>query len=525
MQNNRRQFLKNSFSTFLGAYTALNSLGLSAKTTKKNNILFITIDDLNAWIMGSQRHPLVKCPNLDKLMQTSISFTNAHCAAPVCAASRAALMTGVAPHESGMYTNAQSASTGTRRANAHIVINDVPHLTTLFKENGYHNVGAGKIYHRWVSDEAEHSKHYHDFMPELVIPNKIKEHGDGYAGYKFYPFPVDNPVVDNLGHKSGQSLVAGAVDRNTNMFDKKMPDELIADWLCNKLLELGKTVNPKPFFMTAGFLRPHVPYTAPQEYFDAIDRDKITLPSVDDMLDIPEYGKAMTMGLIPGGDHKAVSDLGEEYWKDLMHGYLASIAFVDDQLGKVLSALNDSGNAENTWIFVMSDHGQNFGEKQNWRKMCLWDESTRTPLIVSPPGGTKKKITVDQVVSLLDVYPTLCSISNLPQHNKIAGQSLLPIINNAPYRQSKRTVLISWHYKNYAVKASRYKLIQYRDGSEELYDTQEDPLERTNLITQNKFQPIVESLRSHIPSSPSLPVGMSKWKGDSLDAIVGKVNS
>jgi iduronate 2-sulfatase len=521
MSNQRREFLKTAMAgvAALSALSALRAGSGYANTGSKPNILFITIDDLNSWIMGEQRHPLVQCNNIDKLMSRSVNFTNAHCAAPVCASSRAALMSGVAPHVSGLYTNAQSITSGKRTSNAHEVIKDVVHLPQLFKSNGYLNMGAGKIYHRWVSDEADHAKHYHSFMPELIISKEVKAHGRGYAADKFYPFPINNPIVDTLGHKVGQSLVAGPVDRETNMFDKKMPDELVADWLVE---HLDSHQSDTPFFMAGGFLRPHVPFTAPQEYFDAIDIDKIQLPTVDDMTDIPDYGKAMALGFIPGGDHNAVKELGEDYWKELIQGYLASIAFVDDQVGRVLDALEASGKADNTWIFLTSDHGQNFGEKENWRKMCLWDESTRTPLIICPPGGLKEARDCSEAVSLLDIYPTLCDIIDAKQHSKVFGTSLMPQIIN-PYKQRDEPVIVSWHYKNYAVRATRWKLIQYRDGSEELYDFETDRLERNNLIDKPQFKMIADKLRAHIPKSPSLPVGMTKWTGDRLDTIVGEL--
>ncbi|WP_395342263.1 sulfatase-like hydrolase/transferase [Ningiella sp. W23] len=519
MKNSRRTFLKSTLATV--AATALPvSFGTSANP-RKDNILFITIDDLNAWIMGKQRHPLVTCNNIDKLMNRSVRFTNAHCAAPVCASSRAALMTGVAPHISGLYTNAQSVTTGARRGNAHSVIADVMHLPQLLKREGYRNLGAGKIYHRWVSDEEDHSKHYDTFMPEITISEEVKQHGDGYAAEKFYPFPTTNPIVDKLGIKVGNSLVAGPVDRETNMINSLMPDEIIANWLAQKL---NNEKSSKPFFMAGGFLRPHVPYTAPQKYFDAIDIDNITLPSVDDMKDIPEYGIAMTMGLIPGGDHKAVLELGETYWKELIQGYLASIAFVDDQVGVVLKALEESGKADDTWIFVMSDHGQNFGEKENWRKMCLWDESTRTPLIICPPGGLSNPQTCNEAVSLLDIYPTICDIVGLPKHNKIFGESLLPQILN-PQASRSQPVLVSWHYKNFAVKSNRWKLIQYRDGQEELYDFKNDPLEQENLSGKPQFDKIAEQLRQHIPTDPALPIGQDEWKGDQLDKFVSEAST
>ncbi len=483
------------------------------------NVLLITVDDLNAWVGALNKNPLAKTPNIDKLAAKGISFTNAHTAAPVCAASRASLMSGVFPHKSGFYTN------GNHKANAHNVIDKVPHLAQLFRESGYTTIGAGKIYHRWVTDGNEQldAATYDQFLPlETVFPTQdMLANGEGYKGYKFYPFPDGGTRLKReLNVTKGTSLSAGPVQR-TKMRDGEMPDEVIANWAVDRLNQYSKNAKQarKPFFMTLGFLRPHVPFAAPKEYFDMFPLDKIDLPKTDNMKDIPLYGKAMTMGIIPGGDHGAVLSLGDTFWKELIQGYLASIAFVDAQVGLVLDAIENNGLSNNTLIILTSDHGQNLGEKSNWRKMSLWEESTRVPFIVSSGSIKSKGEQVNAAVSLLDVYPTLVSYLKLPQQSHLDGHDLTPLLNN-PNMSWDKPSLIAWRYKNFAVRSNRYRYIQYRDGTEELYDHVNDPLEQINLAGKIEANNVITKLKQYIPSNVALPHDKDIWQGDVLDKFI-----
>lgn len=470
------------------------------------NVIMIMVDDLNAWVGNLHKHPLAHTPHIDRLARSGISFSNAHCAAPVCSSSRAAIMTGIYPHKSGFYTNQRSV-------NAHQAIDNVPHLTELFRSAGYKIIGAGKIYHHWVSDSEDHAEYYDEHMPELAIPEQLLDRGDGYGGIKFYPFPADGSAISRIyGAENGVSLTAGPLDRATDMIDGQMPDEMIADWAVDRL----KNKQAQPLFAAIGFLRPHVPYTAPREYFERFPLDRIALPEVDDMRDIPSYGLAMTMGSILGGDHKAVVALGENYWKKLIQGYLASIAFVDAQVGKILDAIDQTGLANNTIVMLLSDHGQNFGEKANWRKMCLWEESTRVPFIIRPPIQKQAGQRCDSAVNLLDISHTLSKLCDIPVHPANDGRDLSPLLDD-PHRRWDHPVLIGWRYRNFAVRSNRWRYIRYRDGQEEVYDHRSDPLERNNLIAKSKNDAGVKRLRMMIPQQVALPIGMTNWSGDELD--------
>ncbi|GAA6203665.1 sulfatase [Thalassotalea sp. SU-HH00458] len=494
----------------------------SLANESSKNVLLITIDDLNAWVGNLNVHPLAKTPNIDKLAKRGVSFTNAHTAVPVCAASRAALMSGVLPHKSGFYTN------GDHQVNAHSVVKNRPHLTELFREKGYKTYGAGKIYHRWVTDDSDafDDKTYDSYLPlDTVLPtDDMLVNGDGYKGYKFYPFPDNGTRIKReLNINKGTSLTAGVVSRD-KLPNGKMPDELIAEWGINQLTQYAKNkpnkyAKQQPFYMALGFLRPHLPFAVPKKYFDMFPLSKIDLPKVDDMSDIPLYGKAMTMGSIPSGDHGAVLSL-KGNWKELIQGYLASIAFIDEQVGRVLESLKLAGLDDNTIVILTSDHGQNLGEKTNWRKMSLWEEATRIPLIISTPNNKNNGHKVSAAVSLIDIYPTLVSLTNLPPQERYDGQDLTPLLID-PLKEWDHPVLISWRYKNFAVRSNQYRYIRYRDGSEELYNHREDPLEQINVVKYEENKEVVAKLKAYIPVKVALPYNKKEWQGDVLEKHIG----
>ena len=236
------------------------------------------------------------------------------------------------------------------------------------------------------------------------------------------------------------------------------------------------------------------------------------------MSDIPPYGKAMTMGIIPGNDHQAVLSLREDYWKRLMQVYLASVAFVDDQIGKILDSPEANGLSGDTNIVLTSDHRQNFGEKVNWRKMCLWEKSTRVPLIVRV-SGQSEGASCSAAVSLLDTYRTLAGLCDLSVESGIDGMDLSPLIED-PNMNWDHPVLTVWRYGNFAVRSNHWRYIQYRDGTEELYDHRYDPLERLNVIGHDVHREKIERFRTLIPTEYAIPFGQTEWTGDELDELV-----
>lgn len=476
------------------------------------NVLFIAIDDLNDWTGSMGGNPQAITPNLDGLSEQGLLFTNAHSSQPVCTASRNSLLSGLHPVNTGWYT-----STSDMRKTYEDVMGDHQMLPQYFRSNGYKTMAVGKIFHQGVSDYKERTADFWDeTAPDYDVPKDLRDRGDGYGGTKFYPFPREgSQIVNHYGKDfaDGHSLCWGALEEE-DIPGGKMFDELIADWAVD---QLGKK-HEKPFFLAVGFVRPHVPYTAPKKYFDMYDLDETAIPVVpdDEMSDIPMMGKSIAFGTIKTGDHYAVTNLSDTYWKELVMAYLACISFVDDQVGKVLKALEDSEYAQNTIIVLWSDHGQHLGEKKHWRKQALWEESTRVPLLFSVPGHSSQGKTSSQVVSLLDIYPTLVDLCNLPEADRLEGQSLRPLLEE-PGLELERPVLSTWYYRNHAIRSNNWRYIRYRDGGEELYNMIDDPGEHLNLAGDPAYADVIAEHRKWLPERDALPAASTEWKGDKLD--------
>lgn len=483
---------------------------LGASVRRKPNVLFLAIDDLNDWLGAMGGHPQAKTPNLDRLIGRSILFSNAHCAAPVCSASRHALMSGLRPSTTGWYSNSSK-----KLADYERTLDGVIPLPTHFKRNGYKTLAAGKVFHKGTSDVAGYD-YWTEVRPRYRWPKELAARGHGYQGDKgghFHPFPPDGGAIYQKYQRGvdGQSLCWGALAK-ADMPPEGMPDEQIADWAVERL----KQDHQQSFFLAVGFVRPHVPYTAPKEFFDLHPLDEIVVPSVpvDEMDDIPLHGKAMAIGTINGGDHENVLSIGPDYWREMTRAYLACVSFVDAQAGKVLDALDASPYAENTIVVFWSDHGQHLGEKRHWRKQALWEESTHVPLAIRLPADEKAGEVCDRAVSLIDLYPTLLDLCELPSMPGLEGISLLPQLQNvnAPRRAPAIT---TWHYKNHAVRGPRWRYIRYRDGSEELYNHHQDPSEHNNVAENPKYSKIKQRLAKYLPKKNQLPSVMKDGGPDS----------
>ncbi|WP_273277213.1 sulfatase [Maribacter polysiphoniae] len=488
------------------------------------NVLFISVDDLNDWEGALKGYPKAITPNMDKLFDEGVLFTNAHCSQPVCTASRNATLSGIHPTTSGWYS-----STKNMRKNYDTVMEGHQMLPEYFKANGYNTYATGKVFH---DGESDHPKRTKDFWTEFSphfwngMEKHIKENGYGYRGKMFYPFPKgggqlvqlygeDNIIKNYKDTNRFYSLCGGPLEKE-DIPEKGMYDEQIADWAINKLNEK----QDKPFFMAVGFIRPHVPYTAPKKYFDLYPIEDIKLPEIPDneFEDIPMMGKAIAYGYTPKGGWGDVS-AKKEILPELIQSYLACVSFVDDQIGKVLKALENSPNGKNTIVVLWSDHGQHLGEKRHFRKQALWEEATRVPLFFKVPNNKNNGQKSSQVVSLLDIYPTLTDLCGLPKLPKLEGESLVPLIN-APEKKQDRAILTTWYYKNHAVRSNDYRYIHYRDGGEELYDHTTDPGEHINLADDPKYLSVIEDHKKWLPKTNALPAGSTEWKGDKLDRRV-----
>lgn len=430
------------------------------KEPEKPNVLFICIDDLNDWTGFLGGHPDTKTPNLDKLATNSVVFSSSFCAAPACNPSRAALMTGIHPSSSGVYTNYQDWHNSE-------VLNSIQTIPQYFRQYGYSVKGSGKTFHDRFPDPDS----WDEYWPSLT-----KQRPDD-------PMPENRPL--NGFPKTGH-FDWGPVDSPK----ESMGDWQVADWVINQL----ESDHEKPFFLACGFYRPHLPWCVPQEYFNRFPLDEISLPVVkeDDIDDIPEAGKEM----IRFRDHKNVTEHNQ--WKNAVQGYLACINFVDECVGRVIDALENSKYADNTIIVLWSDHGWNLGEKQHWRKFALWENTTQTVFLVKAPGISANGKVCKKPVNLIDIYPTLVDLCNLQQNKQNEGKSLVALIKS-PDQQYELPSLTTHGKNNHALRTEDWRYIQYADGSEELYDEKADPEEWNNLAGDPKYIETINELKKHLP--------------------------
>ena len=470
---NRRDFLK---LTAAGATTlAMPHLTLSANLTKnKPNVLFIAIDDLNDWIGCLGGHPDVKTPNLDRLAQRGVLFTNAHCSAPACNPSRASLMTGIPPSTSGVYHNPQPW----RKSPA---LSSAVTIPQHFMAHGYHAIGGGKIYHGAFPDPPS----WHDYFPSQQ-KNKPED-----------PMPPNRPLngIPNTSHFDW-----GPVD----VPDNEMGDSKVATWAIGEL----RKKHDKPLFLGCGFFRPHLPWYVPPKYFDMYPLDKVTLPNVNenDLDDVPPIGRQFAR---PERDHKNVIE--HKQWRKAVQGYLASISFVDTCVGRVIDAFDKSPYADNTVIVLWSDHGWHLGEKLHWRKFALWEEATHNVLMVVAPGVTRPGQRCPRPVTMLDLYPTLIDLCNLAPKQELQGKSLLPLLKD-PNAKWDRPALTTHGRNNHSLRSERWRYIRYSDGTEELYDHNNDPLEWNNLAKDPEYTRIKNRLAKWLPEKnvPDVPAKPKK---------------
>jgi arylsulfatase A-like enzyme len=406
-----------SLVAFHGLFLVAAACG--AAEGNRPDVLFIAVDDLNDWIGCLGGHPDAKTPNIDALAARGVNFTRAYCAAPACNPSRAALLTGRRPSTSGVYLNSQPWRPA---------MPDVLTMPQFFTRHGYRAVGGGKIFHNSFNDLAV----WDDWQRAGSFPS---------------PETVPHNGIPNTSHFDW-----GPVDCD----DDAMGDHVTVDWA---IRELNKP-HDQPLFLACGLIRPHLPFYAPAKYFEQFPLDKIALPEVpeDDLDDVPAAGRRMAR---PEGDHAKV--LHYDQHRQAVQAYLASIAYVDYEIGRLIEALDKSPRAKNTIVVFWGDHGWHLGEKQHWRKFALWEEATRVPLLIAAPGVTKPQAQSGRTVTLMDLYPTLADLCGLPVDPEWEGHNLRPLLED-PTAPWPHAALTTHGRNNHAVRTERWRYIRYADG-------------------------------------------------------------
>lgn len=435
------------------------------------NVLFLAVDDLNTWLLGDvgRYTGKVAAPNIRRLAASGVNFVRAYTASPKCSPSRTAILSGVSPWKSGVYQNgvAIEDSPALRRATP---------LPRLFRDAGYYTASAGKIGHGWGDSQDWNALMRHRRDPR--VPNA----------------PLNGWAKAKNGRATEKDW--GPIHlREEEMQDAKYADFTIA--------QLQKT-HAQPFFIACGMFHPHFPWYVPRKYLDMFPLDEIATPPVkeDDLDDVPEPGKALVSGL-----DQQIRE--HDQMKDAIQGYLASTAFADRQIGRVLEALDDSRYRDNTIVVLWSDHGFHLGEKRHWAKGTLWEEGTHSLLMFRVPGMTRAGKTCERFVSLQDIYPTLADLCGIAPPAYVDGRSLSPLLKN-PEAAWESTAITAYDERYISLRTERFRYIRYRDGQEELYDCAADPREWTNQIRSPKYATEIKKLRASVPAlsemSPAMPL-------------------
>lgn len=436
-------------------------LALSAQPAgakDRMNVLLLIADDLNTWILEKPERYSGKviAPNLQKLGESGLVFSNAYSASPFCVPSRTSMWSGVSPHKSGVYHN-QSNVAGSAP------LKKAVSLFESFSKAGYSMYGYGKITHGWNGNNV----------------------WDDKQGHKRDPRPPGSPI---------QSVGKGEQDWGPiHLSEEEMNDTGGAD----RTIAILEKKHEKPFFLTYGTFNPHMAWFVPQKYFDMFPLDEVKVPKLnpDDFDDIPPLADEVV-----GGKRKFTqSVLKAGLHKSAVQAYLATTAYVDAQHGRVLEALEKSPYKDNTIVIFLSDHGFHLAEKDHWQKGTLWEEATNSMLMFRVPGVTKPGGVTKRCVSLQDLYPTLMELCQIEKPSYLDGKSLTPILKN-PQVEWPSTG-ISYLYDQYAsIRTEKYRYIRYKEGQQELYDREKDPHEWKNEASNPDYANAVKELNEQLPA-------------------------
>lgn len=477
------------------------------------NVLFVAIDDLNDWVGCLQGHPQVMTPNIDRLAARGMLFTNAHCTSPACNPSRAAIFSGMMPWQTGVWSNQSPKLPGHRP--------ELLLLPTAFQRAGYITCGTGKLLHggkkrnrglfdknfypeqRWSPFERPRVSYTTGEVeskgtdnPRHVISVSKERFGTDQIVLPLNGMPSDR----NPDTRMGESFDWGPFD----VPDTAMGDGKITQWAIEQI-EGGFE---KPFFVAVGYYRPHIPLWAPRRYFELYPEKQVKLPphNEDDLDDLSQVARRWAIEPVTAGAHATV--VRHRQWHAAVAAYLACISFVDQQVGQLLDALDNSPYAENTIILLWSDHGWHLGEKQHWGKWTGWERSTRVPLVIVPPKTIKDRFApagsrCNQPVTLIDLYPTLAELCQLDAPKNLDGRSLVPLLasqsTTSKSREdaaTRRTAVTTFGEGNVSIRTRHLRYIRYANASEEFYDHRTDPNEWHNLIDQPKYADSIGELRA-----------------------------
>lgn len=462
--------------------------------SRRPNILFIAVDDLNHWPRCMGKYPDAITPSIDRLAARGTLFTEAHTTAPVCLPARVAALSGLRPSTSGCYTLCPPISDDGAWRSSDPLQRTVP-LPLHFRRAGYRTCVSGKVFHGRAREEAE--------AAEASGEPLWDEHNHGAArGANQLNRTSSAFRAMEDAPEAGRSLHWGPLDADQA---GSLSDEATVQWATDRL----SREMDRPFLLACGFFKPHVPLHAPEDCFDLYDRAEITVPEPDEdaFNALPEAAKAFALSAGNNFDH-----LGGSYYqfrrhgrlREFVHAYLASISYLDQCVGRVLDALDASPHADNTIVALWADHGWSLGDHFHVQKSALWSCVTNVPLIIAEPG--RASAVCPTPVSTLDLYPTLADLCGLPPRSEWEGHSLRPLMDD-PATDWPHAAVTHHGPDNCSVRTREGTLIRYFDGSEELYGPPDtDPAETRNLAGDPAHAVRARRLAAHIPEHPRPPL-------------------
>ncbi|QBY06159.1 iduronate sulfatase [Thalassotalea sp. HSM 43] len=438
------------------------------QNANKPNIVFIAVDDMNDWVGYMGGHPQANTPNIDTLANQGVAFMNAQTVSPGCSPSRNALLYGVEPYNSGLYPFYEH--------DIHKQLHEkYTSLPQFLKENGYKTYGAGKIHHGPEYSDLEWTGY-------LDAERFSKTYVKG-KGFKF-------------NSKSSYRATSNPLEE---MFDHQVASYGI---------DVINQTHDEPYFAAIGLVKPHLPFDCPVEFYDA-QPEQVEPPAIlaNDLNDIGKEANSMRR---VGEDKKFTQG---NKWNDVRRAYLACISWVDYNVGRIMDAVNNSPDADNTVVILWSDHGYHLGEKKTFKKFTLWEEASRVPFIIHDLRQEKKQgRKVEQAVTLINVYKTIADLADLTPPKHVDGFSLVPQLND-PATPVAQPAISTWGRGNYSVRTKDWRLIKYFNGDLELYNNRVDQNEWNNLAYNEKYQDKLDELLAKLPKTeaPIIEQYISSW--------------
>jgi iduronate 2-sulfatase len=493
-----------------------------AQTTKKldsdkKNILFIAVDDLKP-LLSNYGHPEMITPNFDRLAKMGVTFTNAHVQYAVCGPSRASVMTGTYPDR----TKVWDLQTDFRESAP-----DLISMPEYLISQGYETTGIGKIYHKGSSSPGHDGKSWS--IP--WIQPKDFDSKYGYPAFEYYQNPVTKKQMELLEKEAEAKGVKRQGKIREYVFERLKPstengdvsDEAYQDGIYTKeaLKKLNRLMKgDKPWFLAVGYQKPHLPFVAPKKYWDLYDRDKVSLAEYQKlaegtpMIAYHNFGELRSYSDID--DNYDIGDiLPEEKQRELIHGYLACVSYIDAQIGKLLDALETKGVLAETVIVLWGDHGWHLGDHTEWCKHSNFEQATRIPFMFAGPGVAKNE-KIDNPVELVDLFPTVFDLVGVPHSSQEQGKSLVPLLDgdgksnmvaDAAFHQYARGKRMG-----YSIRTDKYRYTEWHDNdfrsyksykddniiARELYDYENDPSETKNWVDNPEYKILVTELKTRL---------------------------